>query len=98
MPAKCTIHPMANPDLAHRFNHHPPKSQSVAEGHGFIREECLALAEILDRTLLVGREKALALTKLEEVMFWANAAIARNQWVGLTDGEPPPTTATPLIY
>ena len=29
-----------------------------------------------------GREKALAMTKLEEVMFWGNVALARKQSVG----------------
>lgn len=86
MRPKCTIPPMANPDLADRFDHHPPTTQGIADGHAFIRRECLALAETIDRTIFDGREKALAMTKLEEAMFWANAAIARTQKVYL-DGE-----------
>jgi hypothetical protein len=40
---------------------------------------CLSLARFIDDTLPPGREKSLAITKLEEVMFWANAGLARQQ-------------------
>lgn len=41
------------------------------------REACKQAAHTLDRMLHGSREKSLALTKLEEAMFWANASIAR---------------------
>jgi hypothetical protein len=69
---------MPTPDLYHRFAYHPPSRDDVRQNHELVRAECYRLAQILD-ALPDGREKALALTKIEEVMFWANAAIARNQ-------------------
>lgn len=70
---------MSFEDLAHRFNYHPPSSDDVVNNHRIIRTECHNLAMEFETTLPDGREKSLAITKLEEAMFWANAAIARNQ-------------------
>lgn len=64
-------------ELDKRFTYHAPDAQR-ATAHGRVRVECADLAAFLDLHLPDGREKALALTKLEEVMFWSNAAIARE--------------------
>lgn len=64
-------------DLENRFTYHPPNDERAAT-HNVIRTLLLATAERFDSQLPDGREKSLALTKLEEAMFWANAAIARN--------------------
>jgi hypothetical protein len=64
-------------DIENRFNYHAPSGDSVVR-HEMIRSDCRALAHRLNADLPASREKALALTKLEEAMFWANAAIARN--------------------
>lgn len=42
-----------------------------------IREACRSLAEVINQNCPDNREKSVALTHLEEVMFWANAGIAR---------------------
>lgn len=42
-----------------------------------VRGACKVLALIINGACPDGREKSLALTNLEQVMFWANAAIAR---------------------
>lgn len=68
---------MSIEDLAHRFAFHPANTQEKQNAHGYVRDSCLALAERLDGLLPDGREKSLAITNLEQVMFWANAAIAR---------------------
>lgn len=65
-------------NLAHRFNYHPPKTDARRTAHEDVRATCLALAEELDGLLPDGREKSLAITKIEEAMFWANAALARQ--------------------
>ncbi len=46
--------------------------------HQNVRAACHGLAEFLIDTLPVSRELSLALTNIEQCMFWANAAIARN--------------------
>lgn len=64
-------------DLDNRFAYHKP---DLAKGntHSLIRDLCSDLAEKLNVLVPEGREKSLAITKLEEVMFWSNASIARN--------------------
>lgn len=42
-----------------------------------IREGCKVMAQLINAACPDGREKSLALTNLEQVMFWANASIAR---------------------
>lgn len=65
-------------DLEWRFNYHPPRDEKTANQHQYIRESCLDLAKVFS-WIPPGREQSLALTKLEEAMFWANAAIARRK-------------------
>jgi hypothetical protein len=65
-------------DLINRFGYHPPKDEVIVQKHETMRTTCLALARIMDSSLPDGREKSLAITKLEEAMFWGNAAIARD--------------------
>lgn len=65
--------------IDNNFKYHTPRSQEVSAFHDAVRSECKHLANTLDTLLPNSREKALAMTKLEETMMWANAAIARNQ-------------------
>lgn len=64
-------------DLRHRFAYHPPKDDATKDLHANMRVACRLTAEEINETCPDGREKALAITKLEEAMMWANAAIAR---------------------
>ena len=68
---------MDQADINNRFIYHKP-SPEKAEMHDAVRGECLSAASSLNSLLPDGREKSLAITHLEEVMFWANAAIARS--------------------
>ncbi|WP_081878217.1 Acb2/Tad1 domain-containing protein [Nocardia brasiliensis] len=71
--------PASMSDIDRRFAFHPADTVERQLAHTAVREQCKALAHQLDRDLPPGREKALALTNLEQVMFWANAGIARAQ-------------------
>jgi hypothetical protein len=65
--------------LAHRFQFHPADSENTKEAHEKVRDVCLDAADkIVEATGAMSREQSLAITKLEEAMFWANAAIARS--------------------
>lgn len=60
------------------FTYHPPK-EGQPERYVYIRDAAKQLAEIIGFTTPESREQSLALTKLEEAVFYANAAIARNE-------------------
>lgn len=64
-------------DLARRFQYHPPRDEATRHAHETIRQNCETLARSVDELCPDGREKSLAITKIEEAMMWANAAIAR---------------------
>jgi len=61
-----------------RFTYHAPK-QGQSEKYEEIRSRIKKMAEMIDHLCPDCREKALAFTKLEEAVFWANAAIARRE-------------------
>lgn len=69
---------MDTEDLRSRFTYHPPKDNATIAAHATVRDSARALAELLNDLLPEGREKSLAITRLEEVVMWGNAAIARN--------------------
>jgi hypothetical protein len=68
---------METKDLENRFTYHAPKEgqPSIYES---IRTNALNLSKYINQVCPEGREKSLAVTKLEEVVFWANASIARK--------------------
>lgn len=63
--------------LKERFTYHPPKPGQT-ELYETIRNEGFKLAEVFNALAPESREKALAITKLEEAIFWINASIARH--------------------
>jgi hypothetical protein len=67
-----------NTELGHRFAFHPATTEERQQAHEGIRSVLGDAANYVKSFTPDGREQALALTKLEEAMFWANAAIARQ--------------------
>jgi hypothetical protein len=66
-------------DIANRFGYHRPKDDLTVADHELVRKVLADVALVLNAITPEGREKSTAVTKLEEAMFWYNAAIARNQ-------------------
>lgn len=65
-------------ELQKRFTYHPPATAEHRKSYELVRSIALSYATVLNELVPDSREKALCLTKLEEVVFWANAGIARN--------------------
>lgn len=68
---------MSDPDLEKRFTYHAPK-EGQPERYTQIRAKAKELAELVVELAPSSRERSLALTKIEEGVMWANAAIARE--------------------
>lgn len=68
---------MRREEIEHRFTYHAP-SQEQAAKYQEIRDTAKSVALRLNELCPDGRELSTALTKLDEVVFFANAAIARE--------------------
>ena len=66
-----------NETIDNNFKYHEPK-ENQPEKNIKIREKAKELAYIIEEVCPNSREKALAMTKLEEASMWANASIARH--------------------
>ena len=60
------------------YTYHAPKPDQPAR-YTFIRQTARGLATLIMATVPVSHERSVALTKLEEVVMWANAGIARHE-------------------
>lgn len=65
-------------DIEKRFTYHKPKDGQPGK-YTEIRNTAKNLALLIDDLCPDSREKSIAMTKLEEAVMWANAAIARNE-------------------
>jgi len=61
-----------------RFTYHPPKGDQTLR-YEALRASGRHLAEEIMEFAPDSRERSLALTKVDEAIMWANAAIARNE-------------------
>lgn len=61
-----------------RFTYHAPKP-GQPEKYTALREKAKDLATMIQAVVPDCREKSLAITRLEEVIMWANAGIARRE-------------------
>lgn len=66
-------------EVSVRFTHYPPRDKEDADRHSGVRSAIENAALYVANFVPEGREQSLAITKLEEVMFWANAALARSR-------------------
>lgn len=69
---------MAVEDLAYRFKQHEMSEEASLKSKK-LRDDIFGIADTIDMYCSDSREKSLALTKLEECLFWCNADLARNQ-------------------
>lgn len=66
-----------NIDVENRTSYHAPVTPEREAAHANVRSGVATLMQqFID--LPACRERSLAITRLEEAMFWANAAIARQ--------------------
>lgn len=63
--------------IEENFKYHAPK-EGQPEKYEAIRNKSKELAHLIDELCPNSREKALAITNLEQTSMWANAAIARH--------------------
>lgn len=66
-----------SPQIENHFSYHAPKP-GQPETYQEIRDKAKEFAYLIDFLVPNSREKALAMTNLEQAVFWANAGIARN--------------------
>ena len=69
---------METQDIENRFTLFETNVTQKARIEG-VRQYAKQLAEVINEICPDSREKSLAMTKLEEVVMWANASIARNE-------------------
>lgn len=66
-----------NQQIENNFRYHAPKEGQPAK-YEVIRAKAKELAYLIDQECPKSREASLAMTNLEQAVFWANAAVARN--------------------
>lgn len=64
-------------EIERNFTYHTPKP-GQPEQYQRLREKAKELALLIEAECPHSRERSLAITKLEEAVFWANASIARH--------------------
>ena len=69
---------MDKAELENRFTYHAPAG-TQAERYEKMRSNARELALFIVSVTPESREQSLAITALEEAVFWANAAIARRE-------------------
>lgn len=69
--------PLTNDQIKDRMTYHAPSQGGIAR-HAELSFRLGDAMLAIEATCPEGREKSLALTKIEEAKFWASAAVARN--------------------
>lgn len=68
---------MDGDEIRTRFTYHPPKP-GQPETYTKIRQRARELVELIVEMTPKSREQSTAVTRVEEAVMWANAAIARR--------------------
>lgn len=68
---------MTNAEIEKIFSYHTPREDQSLR-YDTIRYKAKMFAAYINEYCPDSREKSFAITKLEEAVMWANAAIARN--------------------
>lgn len=68
---------MTQGEIDNNFMYHAPKP-GQPEKYEALRGKAKELAEMINALCPVSREQSLAMTNLEQSIFWANASIARK--------------------
>ena len=68
---------MALEEIADRFKFHPMSDEAKMHSNK-IREDIISTADVIDIYCPEGREKSLALTRLEECLMWANKSLSKK--------------------
>lgn len=69
---------MTPEQIENNFTYHSPKNDQP-QRYEAIRAKAKELASLINDSTVNSREQSLAFTNLEQAIFWANAAIARNE-------------------
>lgn len=69
---------MSTKEIENNFTYHAPKPGQAVR-YDALRAKMKECAITVARLCPTSREQALAITHLEQAMFWANAAVARNE-------------------
>ena len=69
---------MEDLQIENNFTYHAPK-EGQSERYEAVRAGAKKLAYLIQVMTPYSREQSLAFTSLDTVVFWANAAIARNE-------------------
>ncbi|WP_160051265.1 hypothetical protein [Nocardiopsis sp. FR26] len=65
-------------DIDHRYKYHPSNTPDAITAHETVRGGALSLAHLINTHVPDGPDKDLSLNALDDVLFRANAGIARG--------------------
>lgn len=74
-----TTYPVGEERLEQDYTYHAPTGNDQILRYKLLRDQARTMASNVMQFTPASREQSLALTRIEEAVMWANAAIARNE-------------------